>query len=251
METIQKLAKMIDHSLLHPTMTDHEMKEGCLIARHYDVASVCIKPYSVKAAVKWLAGSSVAVGTVIGFPHGNSAIQIKVAEAIRACKDGATEIDMVVNIGKVRGGQWAYVEREIRAVTEAVHKNGGIIKVIFETDFLENDTQKIKLCAICRSVNVDFVKTSTGFGFSKGKDGTYNYVGATAHDLRLMHQNAGETMQVKASGGIRTLAELLEAKALGATRIGASATVSMLEEAKKRFDIASEVVVLPKNTSGY
>jgi deoxyribose-phosphate aldolase len=251
MSPFQELAKMIDHSLLQPTLTDRDLKAGCDIARQYDVASVCIKPYAVKEAVKWLAGSTVAVGTVIGFPHGNSSIRIKVAEAVRACKDGATEIDMVVNIGKVIGGQWGYVEREIRAITEGVHKNGGIVKVIFENDFLQNDKQKIRLCQICTAVGADFVKTSTGYGFSKGKDGKYGYEGATEHDLKLMLQNVGEDVQVKAAGGIRNLADMLKAKALGVTRIGASATVAMLEEAKKMYGIASETVVKSNHKDGY
>ncbi len=251
MSLVDELSKMIDHSLLHPTITDRDLKNGCDIARQYNVASVCIKPYAVKNAVKWLSGSNVAVGTVIGFPHGNSSIRIKVTEAVRACKDGATEIDMVVNIGKVLGGQWAYVAREIRAVTEGVHKNGGIVKVIFENDFLTTDKQKIRLCEICTAVGADFVKTSTGYGFVKGKDGQYNYEGATEHDLKLMLKHVGSGVQVKAAGGIRNLTELLAVKALGVTRVGASATVAMLEEAKKMYGIKSDTVFNNVETDGY
>uniref|UniRef100_UPI0035949481 deoxyribose-phosphate aldolase n=1 Tax=Persicitalea sp. TaxID=3100273 RepID=UPI0035949481 len=146
MNLVLQLAKMIDHSLLHPTMTDDDLKKGCAIARQYDVASVCIKPYAIAQAVEWLRGSDVLVGTVIGFPHGNSATGIKVAETIQACRDGAVEIDMVVNIGKVLGGDWDYVRDEIKAVTEATHAEGAIVKVIFENDYLPDDASKIRLC---------------------------------------------------------------------------------------------------------
>ncbi len=231
---VTELAKMIDHSLLHPTMTDEQLKTGCDIAKQYNVASVCIKPYAVKQAAEWLAGSDVLVGTVIGFPHGNSAAEIKVAETKQACHDGAVEIDMVVNIGKVLGGQWDYVEEEINAVMQAAHEGGAILKVIFENDYLQ-DEHIIKLCEICSHIGVDFVKTSTGYGFVKGDDGKYSYQGATHHDLKLMRQHSAPNVQVKAAGGVRTLDDLLAVQELGVTRVGATATVAMIEEAKKRF----------------
>ncbi len=235
MDKIQELAKMIDHSLLHPTMTDKELEEGCALAKHYDVASVCVKPYYVKQAAELLKGTNVLVGTVIGFPHGNSAINIKVKETEQACKDGAVEIDMVVNIGKVLSEDWRYVKSEIFAINKMCKKYGAILKVIFENDFLPKDKYKIKLCQICNAVGVAFVKTSTGYGFVKGDDGKYSYEGATEKDLILMRKYANSEVQVKAAGGVRTLDGLLKVKELGATRLGASATASILEDAKKRF----------------
>jgi len=250
MNQIKELAKMIDHSLLHPTMTEQELIEGCDIAKKYSVASVCIKPYAVRDAVKWLEGSDVLVCTVIGFPHGNSTTAIKVAETEQSCKDGATEIDMVVNIGKVLGEEWTYVKEEIEQINDACVKNGAILKVIFENDYLPEDKFKIKLCQICSEVGVAFVKTSTGYGFVKGSDGKYSYLGATNHDLMLMRKHSAASVQIKAAGGVRSLDDLLKVKALGVTRIGATATIAMIEEAKKRFGIASENVVITE-TKGY
>ncbi len=236
MNLTTQLAKMIDHSLLHPTMTDDDLKKGCDIARQYDVASVCIKPYAVRQAAAWLEGSDVLVGTVIGFPHGGSTVAIKVAETIEACRDGAVEIDMVVNIGKVLSGDWDYVRDEIKAITEATHAEGAIVKVIFENDYLPDDAHKIRLCEICSEVGADFVKTSTGYGFNKGDDGRYGYLGATEHDLKLMRQHTAPGVQVKAAGGVRTLDDLLKVREWGVTRVGATATVAMIGEARRRFD---------------
>ncbi len=227
---------MIDHSLLHPTMTDAELQEGCAIAKAYDVASVCIKPYAIKSAVEWLKGSDVLIGTVIGFPHGNSAIAIKVAETKQACRDGATEIDMVINIGKALEGDWRYLKKEIAAVQRESVKHKAIVKVIFENDYLPNDKIKRKLCEICSSVGVAFVKTSTGYGFVKGSDGKYSYQGATESDLKLMRKYSKPEVQVKAAGGVRSLDDLLKVREWGVTRIGATATIAMLEDAKKRFN---------------
>jgi len=235
MDTIKEIAKMIDHSLLHPTMTDKDLKDGCDLAREYDVASVCIKPYAVKEAVKWLKDSDVKVGTVIGFPHGNSAIEVKLAETLEAVRDGAIEIDMVVNIGKVLGGDWDYVRNEIEAVTEISHQNNAIVKVIFENDYLPDDKYKIKLCKICSDVKADYVKTSTGYGFVKGKDHKYSYKGATTKDLKLMRKHSASKVQVKAAGGIRTLEDLLKVKRLGVTRVGATATAAILDAAKVKY----------------
>ncbi|MCU0450939.1 MAG: deoxyribose-phosphate aldolase [Bernardetiaceae bacterium] len=240
--TVHELAKMIDHSLLHPTMTDAELKAGCELARKYDVASVCIKPYAVPEAAQWLKGSEVLVCTVIGFPHGNSTTAIKVAETVRACQDGATEIDMVVNVGKVLGGDWAFVQAEIAQIQAACAQHGAILKVIFENDYLPEDSYKIRLCEICSEVGVAFVKTSTGYGFVKGADGQYNYKGATDHDLALMRRHSAPAVQIKAAGGVRTLDDLLKVRRLGVTRIGATATAVMLEEAKKRAGLAAEAV---------
>jgi len=251
MDKVTQLAKMIDHSLLHPTMTDEQLKQGCDIAEKYNTASVCIKPYAVRQAVEWLKGSDVLVGTVIGFPHGNSAPEIKVAETHRACDDGAVEIDMVVNIGKVLGGGWNFVHDEIAAIKKAAHNGGAILKVIFENDFLQ-DGHIIRLCEICSAIGVDFVKTSTGYGFIKGADGTYSYKGATHHHLKLMRQHAAPEVQIKAAGGVRTLDDLLAMRELGVTRVGATATVAIVEAAKKRFGggpIVDETIV--DDTPGY
>jgi deoxyribose-phosphate aldolase len=235
MNKVKELAKMIDHSILNPVMTDNDLKRECEVARKYDVASVCVKPYAVKQAVDLLIGSDVLVGCVIGFPHGNSSTSVKVFETEQACKEGATEIDMVINIGKALGGDWDYVENEIRLVTKACHRNNAIVKVIFETDFVTKDEDKISLCEICTKVGADFVKTSTGFGYVKQSNGDFNYRGATVHDIELMRKHSGSRVRVKCSGGVRTLDDLLKMKAAGAERSGATATAVMLEEAKKRF----------------
>jgi len=235
MTIVKDLAKMIDHSILQPTHTDEDLLTQCEVARKFDVASVCVKPYAVKTAISKLTGSSVAVGCVIGFPHGNSSTKVKVFEAEQACIDGAKEIDMVINIGKTLGGDWDYVENEIKAVTDICHRNGAIIKVIFETDYVTKTEDKIRLCEICTRVGVDFVKTSTGYGFVKQPNGDFNYKGATLADVKLMRQYSGPGVQVKCAGGVRTLDDLLKMKAAGATRSGATATEAILTEAMKRF----------------
>lgn len=239
MDPVRELAKLIDHSLLHPTLTDDQLKTGCELAMKYQTASVCIKPYAVPQAAEWLKDSDVLVGTVIGFPHGNSAIEIKMAETIQACQDGAVEIDMVVNVGKVLSDDWDYVDGEIRAILKACRDNQAILKVIFENDFLPEDRYKIRLCEICREAGADYVKTSTGYGFVKTPGGLYSYSGATEHDLKLMLHYAGPDMKVKAAGGVRTLDDLLRVKELGVSRVGASATAAMLEEAKTRYGLGS------------
>jgi len=232
--TFRDLAKMIDHSLLHPTMTDPQIREGCQLARRYDVATACIKPYSIAMAREILAGSDVKVCAVIGFPHGNSVTGIKIIEAESAVLAGAPEIDMVVNVGKVLGGDWDYVAREISLINQTVVGAGGILKVIFENDYL-TDQHIIRLCQICTQAQVAFVKTSTGYGFVKQPNGDYNYKGATEAHIRLMRQHCPPTVQIKAAGGVRTLDEMLKMRVLGVARIGASATAAILEEAKKRF----------------
>ncbi|GAB4491673.1 MAG: deoxyribose-phosphate aldolase [Anaerolineales bacterium] len=233
MTTLHDLAKMIDHSLLHPTMTDAEILKGCEIARKYDVATVCVKPYAVKMAKEALQGSNVGVCSVIGFPHGNNTTAIKVAETEQAIHDGATEIDMVINIGKALGGDWDFVRTDIDAVNQACLRNGAILKVIFETDYLK-DEHIIQLCQICSELKVAFVKTSTGYGFVKQPNGDYNYQGATEHNLSLMRQHSAPEVQLKAAGGVRTLDQLLKVRELGCTRSGATATEAMLEEARAR-----------------
>jgi deoxyribose-phosphate aldolase len=235
MDKVTELAKMIDHSLLHPTMTDEDLFQGCLLAKNYNVATVCIKPYAIKEALEWLKGSDVMVCAVIGFPQGNSTIGVKVYETEQACADGAHEIDMVVNIGKVLGEDWQYVENEIAAIVAVTKRHKASLKVIFENDYLPDDKFKIHLCEICSKLNVEYVKTSTGYGFIKGADGKYSYEGATEKDLILMREHAAPEVQIKAAGGVRTLDDLLKVKALGVTRVGATATAAMLEEARRRF----------------
>jgi len=236
-----ELARMIDHSLLHPTMTDQELEEGCKLAAKYGVASVCIKPYAVKRAAEWLRGTGVVVGCVIGFPHGNSCTESKRYETELACRDGASEIDMVVNLGKALSGDWKYVEDDIRAVCDEAHKRGAKVKVIFENDYLTNggaglgsDDFKRKLCQIAESAGADWVKTSTGYGFVKGADGQYSYKGATEHDLKLMRAACSPKVQVKAAGGVRDLDGLILVRDLGGTRCGATATAAMLDEYRRR-----------------
>jgi len=233
--SVYELAKMIDHSILHPTLTDDDLRKECEVAKKYDVASVCVKPYAVKQAVALLDGTDVLTGCVIGFPAGNSAISVKVFEAETACKEGAVEIDMVINIGKALQGDWDYITQEIKAVTDVCHKHNAIVKVIFETDFITKEDDKIKLCEICTEVGADYVKTSSGFGFVKQTDGSYNYTGATLEDIRLMRKHSGPNVKVKCAGGVRTLDDLIKMKEAGATRSGATATIQMLEDAKKRF----------------
>jgi deoxyribose-phosphate aldolase len=235
MTKTEELAKMIDHSILQPTHTDADLEKQCAVAKKYNVASVCVKPYAVKQAVDHLKGTGVVVGCVIGFPHGNSSTEVKVFEAVQGCKDGAMEIDMVINIGKALGGDWDYVENEITLVTEACHRNRAIVKVIFETDYVTKTEDKIHLCEICTRAGADFVKTSTGYGFVKQADGNFNYKGATIADIMLMRKHSGPKVQVKCAGGVRTLDDLLKMREAGATRSGATATEAMLEEAKIRF----------------
>ncbi len=239
--TYAQLAKMIDHSLLHPTMTDQELDEGCKLAAQYGVASVCIKPYAVRRAAELLRGSGVLVGAVIGFPHGNSGTESKRYETELACRDGAAEIDMVINIGKALGGDWDYVEREVRAVGAEAHRHGAKVKVIFENDYLTkggaglgSDDFKRKLCQLCERAGADWVKTSSGYGFVKQSDGSYNYQGATEHDLVLMRASVSARVQVKAAGGVRDLDGLIKVRDLGVSRCGATATAAMLDEYRRR-----------------
>jgi len=241
--TYEEMAKMIDHSLLHPTLTDQELEDGCRLAAKYGVASVCIKPYALTRAVELLKDSGVLVGCVIGFPHGSSTTESKRYEAELACQQGAVELDMVINSGKALSGDWEYVEADIRAVCDEAHRRGARVKVIFENDYLANggaglssDELKIKLCRVAERAGADWVKTSTGYGFVKGADGKYSYQGATERDLKLMRANCSSNVQVKAAGGVRDLDGLIQVRDLGGTRCGATATAGMLDEYKKRAD---------------
>jgi deoxyribose-phosphate aldolase len=241
--TYEELAGMIDHSLLHPTLTDREMEEGCRQALRYGVASVCLKPYWVRRAAELLAGSRVAVGAVVGFPHGGSTAEVKRYETEMACREGAAEIDMVINIGKALSGDWEYVERDIRAVCEEAHRRGAKVKVILENDYLakggaglSSEEIKRKLCQVAERAGADWVKTSTGYGFVKGAEGKYSYQGATEPDLKLMRASVSARVQVKAAGGVRDLDGLIRVRDLGASRCGATATAAILEEYKRRAE---------------
>jgi deoxyribose-phosphate aldolase len=222
--TLADLAKMLDHSLLQPTLTDADLDRGFEVAREYNVASVCVKPYAVSRAAAALRGSGILVGTVIGFPHGSHACRIKVAEAEAAISDGAAELDMVVNIGKVLSRDYGYVREDIAGVVQAAHGRGAKVKVIFENCYLQ-DEHKIELCRICGDLRADWVKTSTGYGDT----------GATDHDLMLMRKHSPPHVQVKAAGGVRTFDRVLAVRALGVTRIGATATKAILDDCRQRL----------------
>jgi deoxyribose-phosphate aldolase len=225
--TYQDIAKMIDHSLLNPALSDRELEQGCQLARQYDVASVCIMPYYLKRCAEILKGSKVVPTTTIGFPHGGHAAAIKLAEAKQALDDGAGEIDMVVNISKVISQDWNYVRADIKDIVDLAHERGKKVKVIFENCYLDSE-HKIKLCQICGEIGADWVKTSTGYGSG----------GATIEDIKLMRQHSPSHVQIKAAGGIRDLDKLLQVRALGVTRVGATRTADILDECKRRLVIS-------------
>ena len=222
--TYEAIAKRIDHSLLGPTMTEAELEDGCRLAADYGVASVCIKPFAVGLAKKLLASSGVQVGTTIGFPHGGHATAVKVFESRRAIEDGATELDMVINIGQAIGGQWDAVRDDIAAVTDVAHQSGAIVKVIFENCYLDDD-QKARLCKICGEVNADYVKTSTGYGTG----------GATKADILLMRRSSPDHVKVKAAGGMRDLDSAIAFAELGCDRLGLSRTADILDALLERL----------------
>jgi len=221
MVTYEDIAGMIDHSLLKPNLTDTEIEEGCRIAHGYRVATVCVRPSDVRRAADILCQSPVRVTTVIGFPHGSTTTAAKVFEAEEAIRNGARELDVVLNIGKLKSRDYDYVKVDLEAVTAAAHAKSVIVKVIFENCYLE-DEEKIAACRIASEVGVDFVKTSTGFGAG----------GAEDRDLKLMKEHTAPAVKLKAAGGIRTLERAIEVRKLGCTRIGATATVGILERLK-------------------
>ncbi len=224
--TYEQIAKMIDHSLLNPVLTDPQLQDGCHLAMRYEVATVCIKPYYLECCAALLKGTGVKPTTTIGFPHGGHTTAVKLVEVKEALIDGAQELDMVINIGKVLSGDWDYVRRDISEVVRAGHQGAALVKVIFENCYLR-DEHKITLCEICGEVGADFVKTSTGYAAS----------GATIEDLKLMRANSPARVQVKAAQGVRTLDTLLEMRALGVTRVGATATASILDDCKRRLGV--------------
>ena len=222
--TYQDVAKMIDHSLLNPAMTASDLEQGCKRGLDYDCASVCIMPYALRRCAEILKGSTVKASTTIGFPHGGHTTVVKVAEALGALDDGGQELDMVVNISKVLSEDWDYVRQDVQAVIDATHGRGQKLKVIFENCYLQ-DHHKIRLCEICGELGADWVKTSTGYGTG----------GATIEDLKLMRRHSPAHVQVKAAGGVRTLDQLLEVRALGVSRVGASRTADILDECRRRL----------------
>lgn len=240
--TPHDIAKMLDHSTLQPFLTDEDIRKGCELALRYDTASVCARPCDMPLVASLLRGSDVKVCTVIGFPHGTHRTAIKVAEAKQALADGCTELDMVINIGKLLGGDEDYVRDEIRQIVQVAHEAGALVKVILETCYL-TDAQKVTACHLSEEAGADFVKTSTGYGTK----------GCTIQDLQLMRRSVSERVQVKGSGGIRDLDTVLSARAVGATRCGVSATAAIMAEAEKRYaeGTLQEVDTLKAMEGGY
>jgi deoxyribose-phosphate aldolase len=222
----EAIAKMIDHSLLNPSLTARELEEGCTLAAQYEVASVCILPYYLARCAELLAGTTVNPSTTIGFPHGGHTTAIKLAESRQALEDGGKELDVVINISKARSGDWRYVHDELEQLTECTHGGGARVKVIFENAYLD-DESKIRLCEICGEIGADWVKTSTGYAPS----------GATLPDLELMRKYSPPSVQVKAAGGIRDLDALLTVRAIGVSRVGATRTETMLEDCRTRLGL--------------
>lgn len=236
--TFDQLAKVIDHSLLRPELTEAEVLAGCELATRYHVATVCVKPCDIKLARDALRNSDVLVSTVVGFPHGSSTTSIKVAEAQQAMEDGALELDMVINIGQLRSGNHDYVRDDIKAVCDVAHARDAKVKVIFENAYLNNE-EKICACKLSEAAGADWVKTSTGFAAG----------GATIEDIRLLRANVSEKIQVKAAGGVRTLPPLLDAIDAGATRCGATATQTILDDFRRMREGAPPQASISKSAS--
>jgi len=220
--TCEDIARMIDHSLLRPELTEKDVREGCEVAKKYKVASVCCRPCDLALVTELLKGSDVKPSTVIGFPHGCNKTETKVFEAEQAIADGALELDMVLNIAKLLDGDHDYVRKDIKAVVDVAHSHGVAVKVIFENFYL-NDEQKKAACRLAEEAGVDFVKTSTGFAGG----------GATIEDLQLMRENVSEKVQVKAAGGVRDLEMAVKVREVGCTRFGATRTETIMEQCYK------------------
>ena len=236
----EDIAKMIDHSLLSPTLSANDLEPGIQLALAYDVASVCILPYYLKRCAERLRGSTVKASTTIGFPHGGHTTAVKLAEARQALADGGEELDMVVNISKVLSGDWSYVRDDICAVIDTAHEAGEKVKVIFENCYL-NEAQKIRLCEISGELGADWVKTSTGYGTG----------GATLEDLQLMRKHSPPHVQVKAAGGVRDLDMLLRMREIGVSRVGASRTAPMLDDCRRRLGLEPIQAVAGAHPAGY
>ena len=238
--TERDVAKTIDHSLLRPELDDAFVADGCRLAAEYDVASVCVRPADVARARELLEGTDVAVGTVIGFPHGSHCTETKVFEARQALSDGATELDMVIQIGALKSGRDADVQADIAAVVEVAHAGGALVKVIFENAYLTDD-EKVRACRLSEAAGADFVKTSTGFAPG----------GATHEDLALMRRSVSPHIEVKAAGGVRTLDALLAVMALGVTRVGATATKTILDDFRARKSAGAPTAATPMPDGAY
>lgn len=221
--TVEELAKMLDYSLLSPNLTDEELESGIQTAIEYNVASICIMPYYLSRCAAAVKGSDVQASTTIGFPHGGHATAIKIAESRQALKDGGTELDLVVNIGKVLSGDWDYIRDEVQDIVDLTHQAGAKLKLIFENFYL-NDDQKIRLCTLCGELNVDWAKTSTGYAEGMG----------TMHDFELMIKHCPSHVQVKAAGGVPDLDTLLTIRKMGLTRVG-KRSVGILDDARVRL----------------
>ncbi|TWT96959.1 Deoxyribose-phosphate aldolase 2 [Botrimarina colliarenosi] len=232
MPGMANVVSLIDHAVLHPTQTSDDVRAACEMAARLGIASVCVKPSHVALAANALRGSGVAPSTVIGFPHGGTTSAAKVAETLRACDDGAVEVDMVINIGQALSGEWESVGNDIASVVAAAKSKGAITKVIFETGLMPSDEHKRKLCELSEAAGAAFVKTSTGFGFVKGPDGALVSTGATVEDIRLMRAACGPNVQVKASGGVRSYDDAVRLVEAGATRLGTSATEAIAKGAE-------------------
>lgn len=231
--TAQDVANVIDHSLLQPDITVRELKEGCETAQKYHCVSVCVRPSDLEIAAKELKDTDILVTTVIGFPHGTTTTKTKVCETIDAVENKAKEVDMVLNICRLKSGEWDYVRRDIAEVVKAAHQGGALVKVILENYYLSRE-EKIRACQICGEVEADYVKTSSGYAAG----------GATLEDLRLMRRYSPNQMKIKAAGGVRNLDQALAIMATGTVRIGTRATVEIMEEARKR-EREGTLMILP------
>lgn len=238
--TYEDISRMIDHSLLKPSLTFADFEGGCRMAVVYKAGSVCIQPHYLKRCAQILEGSGTKASTVIGFPHGGHCTSVKVAEARQALADGGEELDLVCNISRVLSGDWDYVRTDLKSVIDVTHDAGQKVKVIFENCYL-NDDQKIRLCELCSELQADWVKTSTGYGTG----------GATLEDLRLMRNHAAPTVQVKAAGGVRDMDALLQCREIGVTRIGASVTQAILDECRLRLRLPAISFDIHAVSDGY
>ena len=256
--TYEEIAGMIDHALLHPTLSEAKLVQGCALAGLYTTATVCVKPCDVEQSSRLLADSSTEVCTVTGFPHGANTREVKVRETQLACEQGASEIDLVLNLGRAADGDWDYIENEVSAVREAAHASGAKLKVIFENDYwtqggagLSADGVKEKLCQICTHAGADWVKTSTGFGYVRQDDGHMVARGATEHDVAMMVRACSGMSQVKAAGGVKNLSILLKMRTLGASRIGTSSTQQILDECRSALGLPAIITSGSQNISDY